>query len=176
MHLSRDKWLLFGGLLLILFGLIMLASPVRFMEFFGVIVGIAVVLEGFVTLFFVRREIEALRVQNTLLLRGILGIAVGLVAIFLPLFATGVVWAIMLYLLAIEMIVSAIMEFVVVRELRALNLPVRECVAEGILLIALAIVLFIFPFQIATLFVRIVGAAVVIAGCIGIYRWKALCA
>ena len=172
MQISRDKWLLFGGILMILLGLAMLVSPVRFIEIFWVLIGLAVILEGFVTLFSVRTEISDLRIRRLLLIRGILGIAVGLVAVFLPLFVGGVVLAVMLYVLAIEMIASAVMEFFVIRDLRALGLPVRDYVVEVILLVALAILLFVFPFQIAALFVRIIGAAIVVAGCVALYRWK----
>ena len=172
MQISRDKWLLFGGILMILLGLAMLVSPVRFIEIFWVLIGLAVILEGFVTLFSVRTEISDLRIRRLLLIRGILGIAVGLVAVFLPLFVGGVVLAVMLYVLAIEMIASAVMEFFVIRDLRALGLPVRDYVVEVILLVALAILLFVFPFQIAALFVRTIGAAIVVVGCVALYRWK----
>ncbi len=172
MRISRDKWLLFGGLLLILLGLVMLIAPSRFIGFFWVLIGIAVILEAFITLFSVRPEIADPRARKMLLIRSILGIAVGLVAVFLPLFIAGTVWTVMLYILGIEMIVSAVMEFFVVRDLRALGLPVRDYVIEALLLIALAVILFIFPLQIGIVFIRIAGVAVVIAGGIGIYRWK----
>ena len=174
MRMSRDKWLLFGGLLMILLGLVMLIAPDRFIGVFWVVIGIAVVIEGFATLFSVRTEIADPRVRRMLLIRGILGIAIGLVAVFLPLLVAGVSWTIMLYILAIEMIASAAMQFFVVRDLRALGLPSRDYIIEAILLIALAVILFMFPLQIGIIFMRIAGIAVVIAGCVGLWRWKKL--
>ena len=172
MRVSSDKWLLFGGLLMILLGLVMLIAPVRFIGVFWVIIGIAVILEGFVTLFSVRPEVADPRVRRMLLIRGILGIVVGLIAVFLPLLAASVSWTVMLYMLAIEMIVSAVMQFFVAHDLRALSLPARAYIIEAILLIALAVILFMFPLQIGKIFIRIAGAAVIIAGCVGLYRWK----
>lgn len=172
MRISRDKWLLLGGVLMILLGLVMIVAPSPFIEVFWVLIGIAVILEGFITLFSVRPEIADPRARRLLLIRSLLGIAVGLIAVFLPLLAAGVSWTIMLYILAAEMILSAAMEFFIVRDLHALGLPVRDYIIEAILLIALAVVLIMFPLQIGKLFIRIAGVAVIIAGGVGLYRWK----
>lgn len=172
MQVSRDKWFLFGGILMILLGLVMLISPARFIEVFWILIGIAVILEGFITLFSVLPEIESPEVRKTLKIRGILAVAVGLVSVFLPLFVAGTAWAIMLYILGIEMLVSAGLEFLVIRDLKTLDLPVREYVIEAVLLIVLALVLFLFPFQIGTLFVRLVGVLIILGGGVGLYRWK----
>lgn len=172
MQVSRDKWFLFGGILMILLGLVMLISPARFIEVFWILIGIAVILEGFITLFSVLPEIESPEVRKTLKIRGILAVAVGLVSVFLPLFVAGAAWAIMLYILGIEMLISAGLEFLVIRDMKAMDLPVREYVIEAILLIALALVLFLFPFQIGTLFVRLVGVLIILGGGVGLYRWK----
>ena len=170
--MSRDKWLLFGGLLMIILGLVMLIAPEPFIQVFWVVIGIVVVLEGFVTLFSVRTEVADPRVRGMLLIRSLLGIVVGLVAVFLPMLVAKVSWTVMLYILAIEMIVSAVMQFFVAHDLRALSLPARDYIIEAILLIALAVILFMFPLQIGKIFIRIAGAAVIIAGCVGLYRWK----
>lgn len=172
MRVSTDKWLLLGGILMILLGLVMLIAPDSFIGVFWVIIGIAVILEGFVTLFSVRPEIADPRIRRKLLVRGVLGIAVGLVAVFLPMLAAGVSWTAMLYILAIEMIASAAMEFFVARDLRALGLPARYSIIEALLLLALAVILLMFPLQIGIIFVRIAGVAVIIAGGVGLYRWK----
>ncbi len=173
MCVSKESTLLFGGIVMLLIGLAMLISPTRFIEIFWILIGIAVILEGFVTLFSVRPEIADPRLRKMLLMRSVLGIAVGLVAVFLPLFIAGAVWTVMLYLLGIEMIASAAMEFLVIRDLRAIGLPIRGYVLESLLLIALALVLFIFPFKIGSLFVRLAGVAVIIAGIVALYRWNA---
>lgn len=172
MQVSRDKWFLFGGILMILLGLVMLISPARFIEVFWILIGIAVILEGFITLFSVLPEIESPEVRKTLKIRGILAVAVGLVSVFLPLFVAGAAWAIMLYILGIEMLISAGLEFLVIRDMKAMDLPVREYVIEAVLLIVLALVLFLFPFQIGTLFVRLVGVLIILGGGVGLYRWK----
>ena len=172
MRMSRDKWLLFGGLLMIILGLVMLIAPTPFIQVFWVVIGIAVVLEGFVTLFSVRTEVADPRVRGMLLIRSLLGIVVGLVAVFLPMLVAKVSWTVMLYILAIEMIVSAVMEFFVAHDLRALDLPARDYIIEAILLIVLAVILFMFPKEIGMIVVRIAGVAVIIGGCVGLYRWK----
>lgn len=172
MRISKDKWILFGSILMILLALVMLIAPERFIGVFWVLVGIAVVLEGFVTLFSVRPEVADPRIRRVLLLRALLAIVVGLVAVFLPMLVAGVSWTVMLYVLAIEMIASAVMEFLVARNLRALGLPAREYVIEAILLIALAVILFMFPLQIGIVFIRIAGVVVIIAGGVGLWRWK----
>ena len=176
MRVSRDKWLLFGGILMILLGLVMLIAPGRFIGVFWVIIGIAVVLEGFVTLFAVLPEVVDPRARLMLLVRGILGVAVGLLSVFLPLMVASVSWTAMLCILATEMVVSAVMEFFVIRDMRALGLPVHDNVIEAILLIALAVILFMFPLQIGIIIVRIAGAAVVIGGCVGLWHWKTFAA
>ena len=172
MRMSRDKWLLFGGLLMIILGLVMLIAPEPFIQVFRVVIGIAVVLEGFVTLFSVRTEVADPRVRGMLLIRSLLGIVVGLVAVFLPMLVAKVSWTVMLYILAIEMIVSAVMEFFVAHDLCALDLPARDYIIEAILLIVLAVILFMFPKEIGMIVVRIAGVAVIIGGCVGLYRWK----
>ena len=78
----------------------------------------------------------------------------------------------MLYILGAEMLVSAWLEFLVVRKLRETGVPVRDFVIEIVLLVVLALLLFIFPFQIGLLFIRIVGIVVIIGGGVGLYRWK----
>ena len=172
MQISRDKRFLFGGLLMILLGLAMLISPMRFIEVFWILIGIAVILEGFVTLFAVRTEVADPQARLMLLIRGILGIAVGLLSVFLPLLTARVSWTVMLCILAIEMIASAVMQILVARDLHVLGLPARDYIMEAILLVVFAVILFIFPLQIGIVFVRIAAVAVIIGGCAGLWRWK----
>lgn len=172
MQVSKDKIFLFSGILMILLGAVMLISPTTFTELFSIVIGIAVILEGFITLFAVVPEFEDEVLRRNLKIRGILGILVGLLAVFLPLFMAGTVWIIMLYILGAEMLVSAWLEFLVVRKLRETGVPVRDFVIEIVLLVVLALLLFIFPFQIGLLFIRIVGIVVIIGGGVGLYRWK----
>ncbi len=172
MNISKDKIFLFGGILLILLGLVMLISPEKFTEIFSIVIGLSVILEGFVTLFAIRPEFEEKNIRQELLIRGISGIIIGLLAVFLPMFIAGTVWVIMLYILGIEMLVSAWLEFMVVRKMKEMDLPVRDYIVEIILLVALAVLLFIFPFKLGLLFIRIVGLIVIIGGGVGLYRWK----
>lgn len=172
MKISKDFVFLLGGILLILLGLVMLISPEGFTGIFSVIIGLAVILEGFVTLFAVLPEIQDADLRFRLKIRGLLGIVVGLLAVFLPLVFAGTIWVVMLYILGIEMLVSAGLEFSVVRKLKELGVDTKDFIVEILLLTVLALLLFIFPFQIGILFVRIVGIVVIVGGGVALYRWK----
>ena len=88
------------GILAIIIGLMMLIVPHQCIKAIVIILGVFSVANGVYNLFAIRRLIADSDFAITITIRGIISIIVGLLAILLPLIFAGVIWTIMVYILA----------------------------------------------------------------------------
>jgi len=159
-----------SGIVFAATGLIMLLSPEGFVSALVVSLGVAAFASGAYTLVKFRAELHEPAFRKALTVRALLGMTVGLVAVFMPLILAGTVWVALSYLIAGYLVISAGLELYGVIRLRKAGLPYIGYTYESVASIAVAIILFIFPGTTGIFLVRISGALVLVGACAFILR------
>lgn len=152
------------GILAIIIGLMMLIVPHQCIKAIVIILGVFSVANGVYNLFAIRRLIADSDFAITITIRGIISIIVGLLAILLPLIFAGVIWTIMVYILAFYLLISSGMEIYGANKMKKVGINTKPYIAEIIGSIIIALILLIIPAEIGTLIVRLLGIAIMIVG------------
>ena len=152
------------GVLAIIIGLMMLIVPHQCIKALVIILGVFSVANGVYNLFAIRRLIADSDFAITITIRGIISIIVGLLAILLPLIFAGVIWTIMVYILAFYLLISSGMEIYGATKMKKVGINTKPYIAEIIGSIIIALILLIIPAEIGTLIVRLLGIAIMIVG------------
>ncbi|QQO10250.1 DUF308 domain-containing protein [Breznakiella homolactica] len=151
----------------VLLGLVMLFSPSGFVSALVVGIGIAAVINGILNLVNVRTLVNDKAFQRAIIIRAVVSIIVGLIAIIAPLAFAGTVWTVVIYIIAAELVISAGLELYGVWKMRNAGVAFGPYVIEAIITILLAVVLFIIPATIGLTVVRILGGIIIAAGIVG---------
>lgn len=159
-----------SGIVFAVTGLIMLFSPQGFISAVVVSLGVAAFASGVFTLVKFRAEIDESGFRRALTVRAILGMTVGLVAVFMPLVLAGTVWVTLSYLIAGYLIMAAGLEIYGIVRLRRAGLPFVGYAYEAIASIAIAVILFFFPGTTGIFLIRISGALVLVGAMVFILR------
>lgn len=155
---------LIAGIVFTITGLIMLFAPRGFIGAVVISLGVAAFASGLYTFTRFRTELDDPVFRRTLTVRSILGMAVGLVAIILPIAFAGTVWVITAYILAAHLIVSAVLEIYAVTRMKESGLETTGYLYEAIASLGIALILLIFPGSTGIFLVRVAGALVVLTG------------
>ncbi|MBP3773240.1 MAG: DUF308 domain-containing protein [Treponema sp.] len=169
-----DKNKVFLGFVTAALGLFLLISPDTFISFFVIILGVAAIIDGIFILTATRDLIIDPQYKLIVTVRGVLSIAVGLLAVILPIAVAAVVWKAMAYTLAIYLIISAGMQIYTITKLHRNGIMVRQSMIEVASSLLIALVLFVIPAQTAGHFIiRLFGIALLVVG-IGllVIQWK----
>lgn len=177
---SRPSWLpITIGALIFVFGLIATIWPVGVIVFLVRLLGLYLLIEGIITL------VRSLKARNRQvrwkgpLIRGCIGIGIGALVLFAPAFTAATIGVIVMYIIAIIALYHGIIYLI--RAFRREPLPgiismgpsigpadgpryKWSFVAGGVILIALALLLFIAPLKSGALLVRIIGILAMIGG------------
>ncbi len=158
------------GIVFVLLGLVMLFSPGVFAVVLVVCIGIAALVNGVLNIVTVSRLIDDKRFKTAVIIRAVLSIVVGILAIIFPVASTKIALVTIAYIIAIELIISALIEIYEIWQLRKANIPFGIYITEIVISIVLAILLFLVPKNIGILIIRIAGVLVVLGG-IGSIAW-----
>ena len=111
--------------------------------------------------------------QKMISIRGFLSIGIGILSILLPLIIAGIVWTIMVYVLAVYLLLSAGLEFFALSKLREAGINTKPYMYEAFFSIVLAVLLFIMPATFGLALVRAIGILIFLASAGFIFReWK----
>lgn len=152
-------------------GLLMLFSPEAWTKVVVILLGVAAIVNGFFNLFYVRKIYDDSYFRKSIIIRGFFSLAVGLVAVILPLVVATAIWTAMVYLLASYLLISSGLEIYASSRLRAAGIDAKPYYGEIVGSIILAIILFIIPAQVGILLVRICGGLLVASG-VGLFIWQ----
>ena len=142
-----------------------------------ILLGAAAVIKGITDFFTVRKLLDDSFFRRSLSIRCLLSIALGCVAIFLPMNfwnAAEKIVHILLIIIGCFLVLSALFELiVVVSKLDMAEIPSRPYRIEAVVSILIAILLFVIAFIGMTNIVRIMGIVVAVCGLIyGLYAWR----
>ncbi len=155
-------------------GLFMLISPDSFIKFAVIILGIALIFDGIFILVTVRNLIVDKNYGFVMAVHGWLSIAVGLLAVLLPMIFAEAFWTIMAYTLAVYLLTAAGMEIYAINMLSRNGISTKKSIFEVIICVILAIMLFILPSQLlGNALVRVFGVVLIATGAIfALVQWK----
>ncbi len=159
------------GVLSIVVGLLMLFAPDAWTKVVVIILGAAAIVNGIFNLFYVRKIISDSNYRKAVILRGVISVLVGLVAVILPLALAATVWTVMLYILGAYLLVSSILEIYATVKLRSSGINAKPYYGEIVISVIMAVILFIIPAQLGMALVRVLGVLLLLAG-IAVLVWE----
>lgn len=147
-------------------GLMVFSSPEQFVKMIVIILGVASLANGAFNLSCMSGFIENPFYKRDLKLRGWSSVAVGLLAIFLPMAFAATLWTVMLYVLAFYLLASAVFETYAIIKLKGEGIPVKHYASEIAVSFVLAVFLIAIPGKIGLLLVKILGLSLIAFGII----------
>jgi len=155
-------------------GLFMLISPDSFMKFAVIILGITLIFDGIFILVTVRNLVVDKNYALVMAVHGWLSIAVGLLAVLLPMVFAEIFWTIMAYTMAVYLLAAAGMEIYAINMLSRNGISTKKSIFEVIICVILAIILFILPSDILrNTLVSVFGVILIIIGVtFALVQWK----
>ncbi|MBQ9238855.1 MAG: DUF308 domain-containing protein [Treponema sp.] len=162
---------IFPGLLMAAIGLLLLIIPNQIVRVIVIVLGAEAIVNGVFNLVTMRTLMADESFQFAILIRSIVSMVVGLLAICLPLLFAEVMWRIMIYVLGIYLLFAAVIELYAVAKLRETDIPRRQYVLEAIISVIAALILFaISPHsQIGTVLLRVIGTIAILIGAVYLY-------
>ncbi|MBQ6779929.1 MAG: DUF308 domain-containing protein [Treponema sp.] len=169
-----DKNKFFLGVMIAVVGLFMLLSPDSFIKFAVVILGVALIFDGIFILVAVRNLVTDKHYAFVMAVHGWLSIAVGAVAVCIPLVLADIFWGIMAYTIAVYLLVAAAMEIYAINMLSRNGISTKKSIFEVIICLVLSIILFMLPSQtIGHAAVYVCGVILLISGVsFALVQWK----
>lgn len=154
-------------------GIMMLIAPDKCIQVAVIALGIFALVNGFFTLAVLRPLVAEQVYQRTMIVRGIVSILVGALAVSLPLFLAGLIWTIMVYTIAVYLFLSASVEIYGIQKLKDTGKNTKPYKIEIIASCILAVILFCIPTKIGETLIRIGGVLLLIACASCLYaEWK----
>lgn len=155
------------GILTAVIGLIVLIFPKRSIEVVVILLGICAIISGIYNLLKVYKISENLEFRKVVLIRSIISIILGILAVVLPFAFIKVIETIvkvLLYVEAIYLILSAFAEIFMIEKLKSENANVKNLQLEILGSILIAVLLFLLAANFGETVVRILGVLCMIAG------------
>lgn len=171
LHMRKTDFLL--GVLLAVVGLMMIVDPGKCIKIAVILLGLEAIVNGVFSLIKVRQLVSDKDFQLAVLLRGIISIIIGVLAVVLPLRFAATMWTAMLYMLAAYLIVAVVLELYAVAKLRDTGIERKRYIIEAIVSVICAVILFIIPQQIGVTVIRILGVVVLLVSVVFLlYEWR----
>ena len=104
------------------------------------------------------------RVRNVFLIRGILNVIIGLLAVLLPLAAVKITWIIILYVLAGQLIISAVLQIYSAQAMKRKGRPINRTLVGSAVSIGLALLIILMPQETGDLVLRVFAVLVFFTG------------
>jgi uncharacterized membrane protein HdeD (DUF308 family) len=162
---SLPWWsLLVPGVIAILAGAFIFFQTDNFVQLLTLTVGFFVLVNGLATVIGAIRATGDSGRRLLTLLRGVLGILIGALALTLPFMFAAIAWSVMLTLVAIQLIVAAILEIAVAYRLRGRGAPMSSALVSAVFSILLAVLLLYAPAAVGVATLRFIAILIMLLG------------
>lgn len=159
------RWYLFSGILAALLGLLVIIFPAFWIKLVVVILGLAAIAYGIYSLKITKVISDELNYRRTILIKSIVSIVAGLMAVLFPLAIGGAAWTAMIWLLIFYLLISAAVGFYAAALLKDSGVERKRYIIENLLLLAAAVVLILIsPRSLGNAIIRLIGIVVLVAG------------
>ncbi len=159
------------AVILAILGIYMVFQGESFITAFVALLGVGMVITGINSLVNMRLYALGPRNRSALIIKGLVNIAVGVLVIILSLSTKNFSTHILLYILAVQLVVSALISIFQAFFLRKGNISVAPLVSESLFSLVLAVLFFVFPTQIGDLLLKLVGVVLLASG-IAMFVWS----
>ena len=154
------KWnFVIAGLLVVL-GILIIAFP----AFFVILLGAGAIAYGIYNILYTKKMFEDTSFGTIILIRCILSIVIGILAIFFPMAIGKTAWNIMIYVLGIYLIFVAGLGFYSMYSMNNKEVDIKNFLYENLGLLAVSIVLFLMPGFFGSVFKVILGILAILSG------------
>ena len=161
------------GILAGIIGLMMLFAPTEWIKVTVIVLGAGTIINGLYNLKTVRILVTDTDYQRLISIRGFTSIAIGVLAVLLPLLIAGIVWTVMIYILAVYLLLSAGTELFALTKMKKGGIDTKPYMYEVFFSICFAVLLFIMPAKFGLIIVRIIGILILLAAAGFLFReWK----
>lgn len=159
------RWYLFSGIIAALLGLLIIIFPSFWIKLVVIMIGLAAIAYGIYCLKFTKAISDDFSYCRTILIKSIVSIIAGLMAVLFPLAIGGAAWTAMIWLLIIYLLVSAAIGFYAAALLKDSGLERKKYIIENLLLLAIAVVLILIsPRDLGKAIIRLIGIVVLVGG------------
>lgn len=159
------RWYLFSGILAALLGLLVIIFPAFWIKLVVVILGLAAIAYGIYSLKITKVISDELNYRRTILIKSIVSIVAGLMAVLFPLAIGGAAWTAMIWLLIFYLLISAAAGFYAAALLKDSGVERKRYIIENLLLLAAAVVLILIsPRSLGNAIIRLIGIVVLVVG------------
>ena len=163
---STKQWLqyIILGVIACIAGVFIFFQTENFAKVMVIGIGAFAFVNGSGALFLTVKSQYDEKTRSLLLIRGMLGVIVGIVAVLLPLASNKDIWSLMLYVLAGELTLSVLMTLLSMNGLKKTGTPLTRSLINTGISAALALVIFIMPKESGQLILSVIAAIIVIYG------------
>ena len=159
------RWYLFSGILAAILGLLVIIFPSFWIKLVVVIIGLAAIAYGIYSLRFTKAISDDISYRRTIIIKSIVSIIAGLMAVLFPLAIGGAAWTAMIWVLIIYLLASAAIGFYAAALLKDSGVERKRYIIENLLLLAVAVLLILIsPRALGNAIIRMIGVVVLIAG------------
>lgn len=158
------------GLVVAVLGIVVIIKP-QFLLYAAVLfIGAFAVISGIINLIELKKISENPAYKKTVIIKSLISIIVGLIAIISPLLllnTVGAIWKIMAYVLAVYLVVYSITGFIAVSILSAENSEIlkKRKTTESFICLLIAVLLFVIPLPaLIDTVLRIIGCVIAVPG------------
>ena len=146
-------------------GLLVIIFPAFWIKLVVVILGLAAIAYGIYSLKITKVISDELNYRRTILIKSIVSIVAGLMAVLFPLAIGGAAWTAMIWLLIFYLLISAAAGFYAAALLKDSGVERKRYIIENLLLLAAAVVLILIsPRSLGNAIIRLIGIVVLVAG------------
>lgn len=159
------RWYLYSGILAAILGLLIIIFPAFWIKLVVIMLGIAAIAYGIYSLKFTKVISEDLSYRRTILIKSIVSIAAGVMAVLFPLAIGGAAWTAMIWLLIFYLLISAAAGFYAAALLKDSGVERKRYIIENLLLLAVAVILILIsPRSLGNAIIRLIGIITLVAG------------
>ncbi|MFT5197075.1 MAG: uncharacterized membrane protein HdeD (DUF308 family) [Cellvibrionaceae bacterium] len=163
---NRGAWIgmLIRGLIVALAGGFIIFYTDNFIRLLTISIGAWMVLAGLYSLFSsfgVRNDKQR---KNISLTRSLLNIVIGALAVTMPFVVAETWWTVLLFIVAIQLCIAAVLEIMIGLRLRSAGLPAGGAFTGAVITIAIALVLFLAPDFLGATLVTAIGVIILMLG------------
>ena len=159
------RWYLFSGIMAAVLGLLVIIFPSFWIKLVVIMIGLAAIGYGIYSLKFTKSLSEDLGYRRTILIKSIVSIIAGLMAVLFPLAIGGAAWSAMIWILIFYLMLSAAAGFYAAALLKDSGIERKRYIIENLLLLVVAILLILIsPRSLGNAIIRLIGIIVMVGG------------
>ena len=149
----------------IVIGLLFLIIPKQCIRIIVILLGVSSICNGIYNIVKIRNLVQDPEFQILILIRGLISIIIGLLAILLPLIFAGALWTVAIYMLAIYLLATAFMELFATVKMKNAGIVTKPYITEIVFSLVIGVLLFFIPPNVfGSVIMRIIGAIIIVFG------------